>query len=163
MPIIIENVFGAMPYMGRPSYIYGSFYLWGDVPPFMPRATRYAHDGTTIGRKGFTRINEEYKGKAYRGYPKNGLQYRGNTPPRSGGFHGEYERKQDNFHAAGERGHKARINPATNKPYSGIGNDPSSRMSSRGPARKILSAQAAMIPFELAYWIGRYYHPDGFK
>jgi len=29
---IIENVRGAMPYLGQPAFIYGAFYLWGFFP-----------------------------------------------------------------------------------------------------------------------------------
>jgi C-5 cytosine-specific DNA methylase len=35
-PIIIENVRGAQPWVGRAAWRYGSFYLWGDVPALMP-------------------------------------------------------------------------------------------------------------------------------
>lgn len=35
-PIVIENVRGAQPWIGRAKWAWGSFYLWGDVPALMP-------------------------------------------------------------------------------------------------------------------------------
>ncbi len=36
IPLIVENVRGAQPWVGRARWNYGSFYLWGDVPALMP-------------------------------------------------------------------------------------------------------------------------------
>jgi hypothetical protein len=36
IPLIIENVKGAQPWVGRARWAFGSFYLWGDVPALMP-------------------------------------------------------------------------------------------------------------------------------
>jgi hypothetical protein len=36
IPLIVENVKGAQPWVGRAKWHYGSFYLWGDVPVLMP-------------------------------------------------------------------------------------------------------------------------------
>jgi hypothetical protein len=36
VPLIVENVRGAQPWVGRARWNYGSFYLWGDVPALMP-------------------------------------------------------------------------------------------------------------------------------
>lgn len=38
IPLIVENVRGAQPYVGRSKHHFGSFYLWGDIPALMPRA-----------------------------------------------------------------------------------------------------------------------------
>jgi hypothetical protein len=35
-PMIVENVRGAIPWVGRSRYNYGSYHLWGDVPALMP-------------------------------------------------------------------------------------------------------------------------------
>lgn len=40
IPLIIENVRGAEPWVGRARWNFGSFYLWGDVPALMPIAMR---------------------------------------------------------------------------------------------------------------------------
>ena len=36
IPLIVENVKGAQPWVGRAKWHYGSYYLWGDVPALMP-------------------------------------------------------------------------------------------------------------------------------
>jgi hypothetical protein len=39
IPIVVENVRGAIPWVGRSRWNFGSFHLWGDVPALMPFAT----------------------------------------------------------------------------------------------------------------------------
>jgi hypothetical protein len=36
VPMVVENVRGAQPYVGRAAWNFGSYYLWGDVPALMP-------------------------------------------------------------------------------------------------------------------------------
>lgn len=36
IPMVVENVRGAQPWVGRAAWAFGSFYLWGDVPAVMP-------------------------------------------------------------------------------------------------------------------------------
>lgn len=36
IPLVVENVRGAQPWVGRARWHFGSFYLWGDVPALMP-------------------------------------------------------------------------------------------------------------------------------
>lgn len=36
IPMVVENVRGAQPWVGRAQAHFGSFYLWGDVPALMP-------------------------------------------------------------------------------------------------------------------------------
>ncbi len=42
IPMVVENVQGAQPWVGRAKWHYGSFYLWGDVPALMPFARAVA-------------------------------------------------------------------------------------------------------------------------
>ena len=64
IPMVVENVRGAQPWVGRARYNYGSFYLWGDVPALMPMRMvqsaikntgdswfNIAHNTTSGGRK----------------------------------------------------------------------------------------------------------------
>ena len=49
IPMVIENVKGAQPWVGRAAWHYGSFYLWGDVPALMPttfKVQKFNPDGT---------------------------------------------------------------------------------------------------------------------
>ena len=53
IPLIIENVRGAQPWVGRARWNFGSFYLWGDVPALMPStfaAQKFNPDGTNHGQ-----------------------------------------------------------------------------------------------------------------
>lgn len=53
IPLIVENVRGAQPWVGRARWSFGSFYLWGDVPALMPpviRAQKFNPDGTEHGQ-----------------------------------------------------------------------------------------------------------------
>ena len=38
IPMVVENVRGAEPWVGRAKWNYGSFYLWGDTPALLPIA-----------------------------------------------------------------------------------------------------------------------------
>jgi hypothetical protein len=52
VPMVVENVKGAQPWVGRATWHYGSFYLWGDVPALMPiaqRVQKFNPDGTSHG------------------------------------------------------------------------------------------------------------------
>lgn len=40
IPMVVENVKGAQPWVGRARWSFGSFYLWGDVPALMPNPLR---------------------------------------------------------------------------------------------------------------------------
>lgn len=40
IPMVVENVRGAEPWVGRARWAYGSYFLWGDVPALMPPTIR---------------------------------------------------------------------------------------------------------------------------
>lgn len=40
IPMVVENVRGAQPWVGRARWNFGSYYLWGDVPALMPITQR---------------------------------------------------------------------------------------------------------------------------
>jgi C-5 cytosine-specific DNA methylase len=40
IPMVVENVCGAQKWVGRARWLYGSYYLWGDVPALMPMALK---------------------------------------------------------------------------------------------------------------------------
>ena len=57
IPLVVENVKGAQPWIGRAAWHFGSFYLWGDVPTLMPFAK---HEGRNYGIKNGNR-DESYR------------------------------------------------------------------------------------------------------
>jgi hypothetical protein len=42
IPLVVENVNGAQPWVGRAAWSFGSFFLWGDVPALMPMRVKVA-------------------------------------------------------------------------------------------------------------------------
>lgn len=54
IPLVVENVKGAQPWVGRARWHHGSFYLWGDVPALMPitlKAQKFNPDGLPVRRE----------------------------------------------------------------------------------------------------------------
>jgi hypothetical protein len=45
IPLIVENVRGAVPWVGPARWNFGSYYLWGDVPALMPIAKTFKSRG----------------------------------------------------------------------------------------------------------------------
>jgi hypothetical protein len=45
IPMVVENVRGAIPWVGRSRWNFGSFHLWGDVPALMPPQGRIKGGG----------------------------------------------------------------------------------------------------------------------
>lgn len=45
IPLIVENVRGAIPWVGRSRWNFGSFHLWGDVPALMPPGKHRKQEG----------------------------------------------------------------------------------------------------------------------
>lgn len=55
IPLVVENVKGAQPWVGRARWSYGSYYLWGDVPALMP--TTLPRRKSALGSWDVTREN----------------------------------------------------------------------------------------------------------
>jgi len=55
IPLVVENVRGAIPWVGRSRWNYNSFHLWGDVPALMP-----------VSLKGFKGFNDFHDCEAAR-------------------------------------------------------------------------------------------------
>jgi site-specific DNA-cytosine methylase len=55
IPLVVENVRGAQPWVGKAKWNFGSYYLWGDVPALMPitriKLKTYGPSFTRAGRK----------------------------------------------------------------------------------------------------------------
>lgn len=60
IPMVVENVKGAQPWVGRAKWAFGSYFLWGDVPALMPpqkyheRLKVKAGEQWNINRENFT-------------------------------------------------------------------------------------------------------------
>ena len=87
IPLIVENVRGAEPWVGRARWNYGSFYLWGDVPALMPptfkgaKVPGFRFDGS--GKSFQTASVEGVKMKDQDGYERNHPKAFGWKAPRT--------------------------------------------------------------------------------
>ncbi len=139
IPLIVENVKGAQPWVGRAKANYGSFYLWADVGMVGRNVTgpglkfgelcapakngqKFNPDGTAHGPGSWFKIaNSRERGQKING-PRRDRQLR-----------------------SGEFGwHKTIMADGTSK----------------SAKRKAASAQIAKIPFALSSYIARVYHPQ---
>jgi len=50
IPLVVENVRGAQPWVGRSRWNFGSYHLWGDVPALMPMQGTRKGTGTWFGK-----------------------------------------------------------------------------------------------------------------
>lgn len=51
IPMVVENVRGAVPWVGPAAWNYGSYYLWGDVPALMPATLNAIKVASDAGRR----------------------------------------------------------------------------------------------------------------
>lgn len=129
IPMIQENVRGAIPWVGRSAWNFGSYHLWGDVPALMPLA----------------RGGVKVPGLAHGTFPPGGLAQgaiergRVNRPDHTQVIDPE----------RGTKGYAARLGDS----------QISRKHGSKSKARKAASARIAKIPFPLASHIARVYRP----
>lgn len=149
-PLVVENVKGAQPWVGRARWHYGSFYLWGSVPALMPPVRRasknnggswfaVAHNTTSgtgqnpDGRKVNTHVAENSPkgtGKTSWFWKNTKHELRGEGVKQNGSGAASFDRGIAHLPSCSER-------------------------------RREASAQIAKIPFELAYHIGSVFYPGG--
>jgi hypothetical protein len=150
IPLIVENVKGAQPWVGRAAWHYGSYYLWGDVPALMP---------PTMGLAGRKR-----PGRNFHAF-ENGL---GSSPSFHGADH-ETRAVKTVGHVNKRDGYNHTRHLTNQAESDGIKqggewwHDPASRtrrFSSRSKSRKAASAQIAKIPFALAQHIALVFKPE---
>ena len=142
IPLIVENVRGAQPWVGHSAWNYGSFHLWGDVPALMP----VQHVRKNSGGSWFAIAHNTESG-----HSQNPVTGEGQKVP---GFR---------FDGSGRSFQSASV--AATQDGLKIGGDwfrdPAchSKHGSRSNTRKAASAMIAKIPFELARHIAAVYHP----
>jgi hypothetical protein len=149
IPMIVENVRGAQPWVGQSRWNYGSFHLWGDVPALMPKARAVKTIGHTNKRDGH----------AHSKHLTNPLEHCDceNPEPVSGVALVSMGCPVHNWTNPGENGTK-QGGDWFNKE---LGKSISRRCSSKSKARKAASAQIAKIPLPLSTYIARTFKPEG--
>jgi hypothetical protein len=146
IPLIVENVRGAQPWVGRSAWNYGSYHLWGDIPALMPiqssRRLKFPCDAgprlwkdRKIPRLNDGRSETEHSGRKGRG-----------------SWFGDYQEQKKNHEAMG-------LKQGGDWFGKGEACSMSRRFSSRSKDRKSASAEIAKIPFPLAQHIARTFKP----
>jgi C-5 cytosine-specific DNA methylase len=171
IPLIVENVRGAQPWVGRARWNYGSFYLWGDVPALMPmtlkasKITGFRFDGSGKSFQSVAVEGTKVAGLNWSNYGKPG--YKGevfNT-------HAERRLREDIKNTGGSWfnvAHNTTSGKGRNpdgrkngKDWFGSGEDCSlqRRYGSKSPGRKMASAMIAKIPLPLSRFIAATFYP----
>lgn len=151
IPMVVENVKGAQPWVGRARWAYGSYFLWGDVPALMPiqkyhqRQKVKAGEQWNINRKNFTGTlgwDDGLKNPGFR-FDGRGKSFQSESVER----HASDGRKVGKGWFGGYGG--------------GFGWDssPMRRNNSKSKARKAASALIAKIPLTLSRHIAATYKP----
>jgi hypothetical protein len=154
IPMVIENVRGAQPWVGRSRWNYGSFHLFGDVPALMPpvhkarKLAGFRFDGS--GRS-FQSASVEHTG-----VKAPGMNWSDRTKGERLSFTDIAGRHTA---AAMAEGIKQRDLDGYEHNHPEAFDWKAPRTSSHSPQRKAASAMIAKIPFMLSSWIARCYYP----
>jgi len=154
IPMVVENVRGAQPWVGRARWSFGSFYLWGDVPALMPMTKRavkvggldWKHPDDPRHRKGQA-FNPAAQGRELR--EERALKTIGHINQRDGFDHTRHltnPAESSGIKQGGDWFNAAQ--PSMSRLYG-----------SKSPQRKAASAQIAMIPITLSRYIAATYRP----
>ena len=135
--MVVENVRGAQPWVGRARWNFGSFYLWGDVPALMPStfaAQKFNPDGTNHGKGSWFAIADS---KNRGGQKVPGFRFDGSGK--------SFQSASVKAMKDGQGGYGGNF---------GWDDTPLRRGNSKSPGRKMASAMIAKIPLPLSRHIG---------
>lgn len=180
VPIVVENVKGAQPWVGRARAHFGSYYLWGDVEsvggrivgarPQFGQSLRAARRGAkNEGGSWFGVAHNTESGAGQN--PVNGTKTAGHVNQRDGFDHTRHltnQRESDAVKGGGDwfsdptnpfryPGQGVKQAGLSGPAWFDIG---AAARGSQTSARKAASAMIAEIPFDLAQWIARVFKPS---
>lgn len=150
IPMVVENVKGAQPWVGRAAWNYGSFYLWGDLPALMPSTIggqKFNPDGTNHGQGSWFAVADSKN----RGSNNSGGSWFNIGSP------GQRVTGRNPVHALATDGVKGSEGYDRDHPQAFGWKKPNTN--SKSKARKAASAKIAKIPFALSSHIARVYRP----
>lgn len=146
IPMVVENVRGAIPWVGRSRWNFGSFHLWGDVPALMPMTAR----GAKVPGQNWSNFKEtgevsphwnmqaiKNTGGSWFNIAHNTTSGKGNNP--------DGRKQGGDWFAEARKGGKGGT---------------SASFGSKSPQRKMASAMIAKIPEPLARHVARTYLPS---
>lgn len=181
IPMVVENVRGAQPWVGRARWNFGSYYLWGDVPLFIPEPKRRAVKRPGMNWSGSdkpvyvtiafndTRAVHPDDGSKIPGFrfDGSGRSFQSAAVAEAAAARAavdigeEYSpgarylsmvaERSERHQAEGIKQGGTRFHDATSA---------SRTSSSKSPARKAASARIAKIPEVLSHYVAAYYHPE---
>lgn len=168
IPLIVENVKGAQPWVGRARWSFGSFYLWGDVPALMPIALRaskvpgfrFDNSGGSFQTASVAQTGIKAPGMNWSDQTKRGqdfTRHAGNHAIKNNGgswfnvAHNKASGKANNPVSIPANGRKV-VKDGLGGYGGGLGWDdsPMRRGNSKSPQRKMASAMIAKIPLPLS-------------
>ena len=188
MPMVVENVRGAQPWVGRARANFGSFYLFGDVPALMPKplkAQKSNPDGTNHGTGSWFAIADSKDRGASNGRKLPGFRFDGSgrsfqtasvegmkVPSESGRRTDIGKGARLTTRDCGVERNAATLQAQIEANAHLVGDgrkavgsgrerfrENQGGFSSKSPARKAASARIAMIPEVLSEWIGWAWFP----
>ena len=169
VPLIVENVRGAQPWVGRARWNYGSFYLWGDVPALMPVTFKAKQNREVLNKDGHNVILPQVvfrEGAGGKGVPHRTKGHWTNPAEPHSDDNG---RKVPGFRfdGSGKSFQTASVNHHSDDNGRKIGgdwfSDPQStcrRHGSKSKGRKMASAMIAKIPLPLSRYLAATFHPQ---
>ena len=149
IPLIVENVKGAQPWVGRARWNYGSFYLWGDVPALMPPTFKAVKNpGLNWSAHSDPDYRTSGKGACFRdtAIKNNGGSWFNiaNNTTSGKGQNPDGRKQGGDWFAEARKGGKGGT---------------SASFGSKSPQRKMASAMIAKIPLPLSQYIAATYRP----
>lgn len=177
IPLIVENVCGAQPWVGQAAWHFGSYYLWGDIPALMPIPNRarklpgFRFDGSG---KSFQSESVKVSGQNWSNFGKTGEvspHWRMEATKNDGGswFNIAHNTTSGKGQNPDGRLELAGIKNENGGPGGWFGSyaeqkargtiSPGRLHGSKSKARKAASAAIAKIPFPLARHIARSFYP----
>jgi hypothetical protein len=149
IPMVVENVRGAQPWVGRARANFGSYHLWGDVPALMP-ITASRKNGELGGGSWFAigSPGQKVTGMNPDGRKVPSLDGGRRTDPGKGARFTSRDCGDESLKLGGSWFHG--YAPGVQGPRN---------HGSGSKARARASAKIAKIPFTLAHWIGRTWLP----
>lgn len=171
IPLVVENVRGAIPWVGRSRWNFGSFHLWGDVPALMPPTSslRLKYQSSAAERmwrdRDVPRLNDGIKapGMNWSDRTKHGQDFTRHAGRHAAeGIKGVPHRTKGHWTNPAEHGTKQ---PGISGPRdNGKGDkwfqDGAAYHGSKSPARKAASSMIAKIPLPLSRHIARTFLPQ---
>ena len=158
IPMVVENVKGAQPWVGRAHANYGSFYLWGDIATVNGKIIGLGRIGFDVPilkapkRSGGVKHGGDcFSDPTWPGRQGGSTKTVGHVNKRDGHNHTRHLTNQRESDAVKQPG------------LSGAAwfDQGAASVSSKSNARKAASAAIAKIPTELAEYVGRFYFPGG--